>query len=69
MTEYLPEIGEKCFFMHREVIVVAVWESFHLVRIKDIVNECLLNVDRCTLTLSPEFTNSISLGLFGGENK
>lgn len=69
MTGYLPRIGEKYYFGHREVIVIDVWESFHLVKIKDLISEYLFNVDRCTLTSSPDFTNSISLKLFRGEVK
>lgn len=28
MAEYLPRIGEKCYYMHREVIVIDVLEFF-----------------------------------------
>lgn len=69
MTGYLPKIGENYYFRNREVIVLDVWESFHLVKIKDLIGEYLLNVDKCTLTLNPDCTNSISLGLFKGAYK
>lgn len=69
MTEYLPKIGEKCYLRYREVIVIDIWEFFHLVKVKDLINKHLVTVDKCTLTSSPDFTNSISLELFKGERK
>jgi len=69
MTEYLPKIGEKYYFRSREVIVVDVWEFFHLVKIQDLIGEHLLNVDKCTLTSNPDCINSVSLELFKGERK
>lgn len=67
MSEYLPRIGEKCYYVNREVIVMGIFDCFHLVKIKDIVDEYSLCVDKCTLTREPDLTNSISLGLFGGK--
>ena len=69
MSEYLPEIGAKCYFMHREVMVVGIWDCFHLVKIKDLIDEHSFCVDKCALTIRPNFTNSISLKLFWGEGK
>jgi len=69
MTKYLPKIGEKCYYRRREVVIVYIWEPFHLVKIKDLSSEYLFNVDKCTLTSSPDVTNSLSLKLFRGENK
>lgn len=66
MSERLPAIGEKRYYMHKEIIVIKVWEHFHLAEIKTLDNEQLSYVDICTLTLEPILTNSISLGLFGG---
>ncbi|MCP1102773.1 hypothetical protein M2454_003076 [Aequitasia blattaphilus] len=66
MPGYLPEIGEKCYFMQREVVVIGIWDCFHLVKIKDLFDEHSYLVDRCTLSLRPNFTNSISLNYFGG---
>ena len=36
MAEYLPRVGEKCYYMHKEVIVIDVLDCFHLVKIKDL---------------------------------
>lgn len=69
MEEYLPRIGEKCYYMHREVIVIDVLDFFHLVKIKDLSGKYSVCVDKCTLTRKPDFVNTISLRLFGGENK
>lgn len=67
MVEYLPRIGEKCYYVNREVIVLGIFDCFHLVKIKDLVGEYSLCVDKCALTQEPDLTNSISLGLFGGK--
>lgn len=67
MAEYLPRIGEKYYYVNREVIVINIFECFHLVRIKDLVGEHSLCVDKCALTRKPDLTNSISLELFGGK--
>lgn len=69
MTEYLPKTGEKCYYMHREVMVIDVLDCFHLVKIKDLVGAYSLCVDKCVLTREPDFTNSISLSFFGGIDK
>ena len=69
MSEYLPKVGETCYYMHKEVIVIGVLDCFHLIKIKDLINAHSVYVDRCVLTKEPNFTNSISLRLFGGENK
>lgn len=69
MVEYLPRIGEKCYYVNREVIIMSIFDNFHLVKIKDLVDEQLLCVDKCALTREPDFTNIISLRLFGGKDK
>lgn len=69
MTEYLPRIGEKCYYMHREVIVTGILDCFHLVKIKDLSGMYSICVDKCVLTREPDFANTISLRLFGGESK
>lgn len=69
MVEYLPKTGEKCYYMHREVIVIGVLDYFHLVKIKDLVDTYSFCVDKCVLTKEPNITNSISLRLFGGNDK
>ena len=69
MTEYLPKIGEKCYYMQIEVVVIGVFDCFHLVKIKDLVDAYSFCVDKCVLTKEPNITNSISLSLFGGNGK
>lgn len=69
MAEYLPRIGEKSYYMHREVIIIDVLEFFHLVKIKDLSGKYSICVDKCALTREPDFVNTISLRLFGGEYK
>lgn len=69
MVEYLPRIGEKCYYMHREVMVIDVLDYFHLVKIKDLSGTYSICVDKCVLTREPDFANTISLRLFGGESK
>lgn len=69
MTKYLPKAGEKCYYMHREVMVVSVLDCFHLVKIKDLDDAYSFCVDKCALAKEPDFTNSISLMLFGGKDK
>lgn len=69
MTEYLPRIGDKCYYMHREVIVIGILDCFHLVKIKDLSGMYTIFVDKCVLTREPDFANAISLRLFGGESK
>ncbi|MDF3005319.1 MAG: hypothetical protein K0S22_1791 [Oscillospiraceae bacterium] len=64
MSKRLPKIGEKCYFMQKEVIIIKVWDYFHLAEIKEVSSEQSLLVDVCTLTLKPDSTNSISLRLF-----
>lgn len=68
MTEYLPKIGEKCYFMQKEVMVISVWDAFHLVKIIDMNDAQSFCVDKCTLTKEPNSTNAISLKLFGGRD-
>lgn len=67
MIEHLPRIEGKCYYMNREVIVVGIFDCFCLVKVKELIGENLFCVDKCTLMQEPDFTNSISLGLFGGK--
>lgn len=69
MTEYLPRIGEKCYYMRREVIVIGILDCFHLVKIKDLSGMYTICVDKSVLTREPDFANTIPLRLFGGESK
>lgn len=65
MVENLPRIGERCYYVNKEVIIMGTLDCFHLVKIKDLGGENSFCVDKCALTREPDLTNSISLGLFG----
>lgn len=69
MLKSLPMIGETFYFMNKEVMVIKIWDYFHLVKISDLIDGHCFCVDICTLTLNRDFTNSISLNLFGGGRK
>lgn len=66
-AQNLPKIGDRSFLMHREVIVTKVYSLFRLiiVRYSDETKE--FSVDICALSNEPDCTNSISLGLLGGD--
>ncbi|NYB73419.1 hypothetical protein HZF24_04615 [Sedimentibacter hydroxybenzoicus DSM 7310] len=64
MLERLLMAGEKYYFMHKEVTIIKVWDCFHLAEIKELISQRSLLVDICTLTINPNYTNSISLRLF-----
>ena len=67
MVEYLPRIGEKCYYVNREVIVISIFDYFHLVKIRDLVGEHSLCVDKCALTREPNLTNCMQFEFFGGK--
>ena len=65
-----PKKGNTLFLMHREVIVIKVIKVYTLfrlamVRYLDEMKEFC--VDVCALSQEPDFTNSISLKILGGE--
>ena len=65
-----PKMGNTLFLMHREVIVIKVIKVYTLfrlamVRYLDEMKE--FYVDVCALSQEPDFTNSISLKILGGE--
>lgn len=65
-----PKMGNTLFLMHREVIVIKVIKVYTLfrlamVRYLDEMKE--FRVDVCALSQEPDFTNSISLKILGGE--
>lgn len=69
MPDHLPALGEKYYFMHKEVIVLEAWDCFHLVKIKESTSDMAFYVDICTITCMPDITNSISLQLLRSENE
>lgn len=65
-----PKMGNTLFLMHREVIVIKVIKVYTLfrlamVRYLDEMKEFC--VDVCALSQEPDFINSISLKILGGE--
>lgn len=66
-TSRFIEPGDTLFLMHRKVIVTKVYLLFQFITVRylDDINEFC--VDVFALSDSPDFTNSISLGLIGGK--
>ena len=58
----LPKIGDKLYLMHREVIVTKIHSCFQLIKVRYIEEPVEFFVDTCAVTISPDTTNSISLG-------
>jgi hypothetical protein len=69
MLKSLPKIGDRLYYMQREIIVIKTLYNFHLIKIRYIGEIVDFYVDKCTLNESPDYTNSISLRLLGGRNK
>lgn len=65
-VQNLPNEGDKLYLHHREVIVLKVYEIFQLIKIHYPEELVEFFVDICALTEQPDTTNSISLGLIGG---
>jgi hypothetical protein len=60
-----PKIGDKLFLMHREIEVTKVYDLFRLIKTHYTEETPEFFVDVCALTTEPDYTNSISLGIFG----
>jgi len=69
MPRHLPAVGEKRYFMHKEVTIIKVWDCFQLAEIREETEQETLVVDFCTLTNQPNYANSIPLRLLGRERK
>lgn len=67
-VQNLPNKGDKLYLHHREVIVLKVYEIFQLIKIHYLEESVGFFVDICALTEQPDTTNSISLGLIGGNH-
>ena len=65
MLKCLPKIGEKYYFMNSEIIVLKVWDCFHIAKIRNLADEKPFYVDFCALSLIPN-SNFIPLKFFGG---
>ena len=62
----LPNIGDKLFLMHREVVVMKVYSLFSFVTVHYSEETKGFCVDICALSYEPDYTNSISLRLLRG---
>lgn len=65
-VQNLPRAGEMLFLANKEVLVINVYALFQLIKIRYINEPNEFYVDACALTLVPNFTKSLSLGLFRG---
>lgn len=68
-TQKFPNIGDKLFLMHREVIVIRFYSLFRFVTVRYLEETKEFSVDICALSYKPDYTNSISLSVFGGDNR
>ena len=66
-TQKFPNIGDKLFLMHREVIVIKVYSLFRFVIVRYWEETKEFCVDIYALSYKPDYTNSISLSVFGGD--
>lgn len=63
LVQNLPNIGDKLFLMHREVVVTKVYAIFRLIKIHYTEESTEFFVDVCSVTEVPDNTNSISIEL------
>lgn len=61
-------IGDTLFLMNREVVVIKVYTLFGVVMVRYLFNMKEFCVDVCSLSIEPDYSNSISLKLFRGES-
>lgn len=63
---HLPKPGEKSYLMHKEVIVTNVYSLFGLVKVRYPEEIEEFYIDVCALSNTPDYTDSISLKMLGG---
>lgn len=56
-----PQIGERFFLYHREVVVTQTYVVFHLVKIKYLGESNEFYIDYHALTSKPSYVNSIGI--------
>ena len=61
-----PQIGDKLFLFHREVIVIKTYLTFHLVKIRYINEFTEFCIDYHALSPQPDHTNSIGINKLRG---
>jgi len=62
-----PQIGERFFLYHREVVVTQTYVVFHLVKIKYLGESNEFYIDYHALTSKPSYVNSIGINKLRGE--
>lgn len=65
-VQNLPNAGDKLFLMRREIIVIKVYDTFRLIKIRYTDEDAEFIVDVCAVTKTPDDTNSISIGILRG---
>lgn len=63
MIQNLPNIGDKLYFLQREIIVKKIYENFQLLKIQFVGESDEFFVDICAVNDIPDNTSSISLRL------
>ncbi len=61
-----PQIGDKLFLFHREVIIIKAYLTFHLVKIRYTNEFTEFCIDYHALSLQPDYTNSIEINKLRG---
>lgn len=68
MNRILPKKGDRGFYMRRAIVVNRVFAPFHLAFIAFEDDQSETYVDICTITPTPDSSNSISLRLLRRES-
>ena len=61
-----PQVGDRLFLFHREVIITKTYLTFHLVKIRDINDIAEVCIDYHALSSQPDYTNSIGINKLRG---
>ncbi len=65
-AQMFPNIGDKLFLIHREIVVTKVYSLFRFATVRYLNETTEFCVDICALSDEPNYTNSISLCLLRG---
>lgn len=61
-----PQVGDRLFLFHREVIITKIYLTFHLVKIRYINDIAEFCIDYHALSSQPDYTNSIGINKLRG---
>ena len=61
-----PQVGDRLFLFHREVIITKTYLTFHLVKIRYINDIAEFCIDYHALSSQPDYTNSIGINKLRG---